>query len=408
MQKSEKSLKKQNISDSLKYLKEVFNNKDYSREESFMYSPFDKRALITTIQALKKLKISKTRLIILIGIGGSSLGAKAVFRALERNSNTPNLLFLETLSTEKIKEIGKELGRGKWEEKEVTVFLISKSGNTLEALTNYSLLTQRYPFIKQRTCVITQKESTLDKFAEKERMPTLYIPQNIGGRFSVFSAVGIAPLITAKVNILEFLSGAQKAVLEILREQNKDFFRSIQELSTTFNKGKNIRVLFAFNPNLENLGKWYSQLLAESLGKKGKGITPLTAIGTTDMHSLGQLFLGGPKDKTFEFLYVREKEDFKIERIPFKNDLVKIIKGKTVVEIKEAIYKGVLKDFKKNKIDYTEFIFRKEKMEEDLGRYMMLKMLEIYLLGKEVGINPFGQPNVEGYKKNSIKILKRL
>ena len=126
MQKSEKSLKKQNISDSLKYLKEVFNNKDYSREESFIYSPFDKRALITTIQALKKLKISKTRLIILIGIGGSSLGAKAVFRALERNSNTPNLLFLETLSTEKIKEIDKELGRGKWEEKEVTVFLLSK------------------------------------------------------------------------------------------------------------------------------------------------------------------------------------------------------------------------------------------------------------------------------------------
>ncbi len=397
-----------NLDKTIKLLSKIIKDKKYKKEESFVYTPFDKKNLITTVFALKKLKIAKTKLIIVVGIGGSSLGIKTVYNALKKD-NTAEVFFLENLSKNTLLKLEKKINNKFVYDNEITVFLISKSGETLETQTNYSWLIQKWPFLKKRTCIITQKYSLLDSFGKTNKLPTIYIPDKIGGRFSIFTAVGLAPLITARINIIRFLIGAQKELTKILDNKGEPVLQYTNNLKQdVIKRKKNIKVLFIFNERLKYFGKWYSQLLAESLGKNGKGITPIYAIGTTDLHSLGQLFVGGPKDKIFEFIIIEEKSKYYIKQSPLGKKVKNLLNNKSITEIKKAIYESVLKDYKKNKIYYSQIVLKGESLEEDLGRLMMFKMIEIYFLGKILKINPFGQPNVESYKKSSKKLLKSL
>jgi glucose-6-phosphate isomerase len=174
-----------------------------------------------------------------------------------------------------------------------------------------------------------------------------------------------------------------------------------------YKKKKNINNNFFFHPELETLGKWYRQLIGESIGKKKTiGITPIISIGTTDLHSVGQLYLGGPIDKVTTFISANSiDEDLTIPNEPYLGELVEGMYGKTLKNIKRTILGGVKLAYKKRRMPFTEIILPDLK-EKSFGAYMQFRMMEIMYLAKLLGVNAFNQPNVESYKEETRKIIK--
>ena len=170
-------------------------------------------------------------------------------------------------------------------------------------------------------------------------------------------------------------------------------------------QGKNINDNFIFLPQLESMGKWYRQLMGESVGKEGKGITPTVSIGSTDLHSVGQLYLGGPKDKITTFIYATEElaETTVPEKLIY--GLVPVIKGKKIHSIMNAIVQGTKIAYKNQELPHMEIGFDKID-EEALGEFLQFKMIEMMYLGHLMNVNTFDQPHVELYKVETKKILE--
>ena len=209
----------------------------------------------------------------------------------------------------------------------------------------------------------------------------------------MLSPVGLLPLMSAGINIVELLEGAmemRKVCIETSIEKNPAALSSTAAY-LNYKNGKNIYNLFFFHPELESIGKYCNQLIAESLGKEkdlndkivNVGITPITSVGTVDLHSMEQLYLGGPKDKFTSFVYTNKLE---------KESKV------------YALLKGVEKTYEKHKMPYTEAILD-EVNPKSLGEFIMFKQIETIFLGKLLNINAFDQPSVEEYKKEALKLL---
>ncbi len=392
--------KRKEISGYLSEIQKIIAEGNLNFPESFLVLPERK-------PVSKAILPKGVRLTIVIGVGGSSNGTQAVFQALCRKERLTETLFLDALNPFFLRRVIE--GVSKFKKGEVLIYLISKSGKTFEILANFFTLFQNIKKYRPKIFVITDKNSPLWQFAEKRKLSFFAIPQAIVGRYSVFSRVGLFPLSSAGIDIKQLLLGAKRAN-EICLQDNPLKNPALASALTIFyhwQKRKNIYSNLVFPPDLEYFGRWYVQLMAEGLGKAGKGITPIVTTGTTDFHAIGQLFFDGPKDKLINFVFV---EDLDLDyQIPEDEDLDSFFPGaskKKIWQVNKAIFEGVKKAYLKKKLPFTETIL--EKLDEkNLGFLLQMKMIEIILLAKLMKVNAFDQPGVELYKEETRRILQR-
>ena len=380
----------------------------YDFWESSINLPYDKKQLDAVLKLAKQYKPKKTEVIVVAGIGGSSLGTLAIWEALRGKCNT-KVLFADTLDSQYMLGVIENITEACRNGKDAILVMVSKSGTTTETIANSAVVMnvlKRYnPKAWQKKVIaITDKDSKLWKWAEKNETNKLEIPKMVGGRYSTFSAVGLLPLAIAGINVTDILKGAKKMASECLSVSNtkNPAILSATAIYNNLTKGKIIHDTFIFEPNLESVGKWYRQLTGESLGKKRRGITPTVSIGTNDLHSVAQLYLGGPKDKFTTFITIKNrKNDFKIPSL-----IIPGLGKQTFNKIMDATLAGVKKAYRKNKLPFAQITLA-ENSEELLGALMQMKMIEMMYLGKLLNVNAFDQPQIELYKEEVRKILQK-
>ncbi|MFT5660618.1 MAG: glucose-6-phosphate isomerase [Sulfurimonas sp.] len=263
-------------------------------------------------------KTVKQTNIVVIGIGGSTLGTYAIYKFLKHSKNLDKqLFFLETTDPIDIKSKIENI------DLEDTLFIvISKSGTTIETVSIFKYINSLVTCNKNNTVVITEHDSKLSTYAKTNEMKTFEIPKNVGGRFSVFSAVGLLPLAVVGIDIDELLGGARDIYDSFFN--NKEAYHRLMKKARFFTEYKNsfnINVIFSYSSRLEGFNKWYIQLWGESLGKVDinstrQGLTPIGIIGPIDQHSFLQLIVEGKRDKTVTVIKVEDFDnDLKIPSI---------------------------------------------------------------------------------------------
>lgn len=384
--------------------------------------PFDAemvRLVESVVQDKQKKRIAA---LIVIGIGGSSLGAKAVHEALnglyynERTAHT-KLYFVETVDSDAVADVltltQEMLQRGE----DVLVNCISKSGSTTETIANYELFIQllKSSYADQwheQVVVTTDKDSLLWQLAEKNDIARLTIPARVGGRYSVFSAAGLFPLAFVGIDIQTLLDGAQRMfnLCTNLALHDNPAALSAAIIVEQYSKSITIHDMFLFSPELSAIGSWYRQLVGESLGKLSSqdvevGITPTVSIGSTDLHSVGQLYLGGPKKTSTTFVTIQKHvATCLVPHYPEFEQLVAHIQTKPLSSIMDAIIRGTLAAYDDKRLAYMLFQLPK-KNPYYIGQLLQLKMVEVMYIGHLLQVNPFDQPHVEQYKVETRKIL---
>ncbi|MCA9308008.1 hypothetical protein KC980_00700 [candidate division WWE3 bacterium] len=400
----------------------VTTHTEYSEAESSINLPFDQQNISTVMEMKAKKTSSQLKYIIDVGIGGSSLGTKAIYDALYGYTDLlepnrfPKIIFVDTNDADQLSHILKFLTKSIINPEEVLINVITKSGKTTETLANMELIESVVPNFKDRTVITTMHNSPLWIAAQDAGIATLTVPDKVGGRYSVFTAVGLFPLACANVDILGLVEGAMNTRQSCLNPdlESNPATVSAALLFEHYGQGKVINDNFFFHPELESLGKWYRQLMGESIGKEfdmqgnqiNTGITPTVSIGSTDLHSMGQLYLGGPKNKFFTLIGGAHKHT-KVDLptyMPLDTKVVPL-ENKTTQNIMDAIYGGLAATFKKQQIPFMEIILE-DIAEENLGRFMQFKMLEMMYLGCLFNVNTFDQPNVESYKNETKRLLQ--
>ena len=359
---------------------------------------------------------TKLKYIVVVGIGGSNLGTQAVYDALRSladsypiTGHAPRLICLDTVHDATLTHVKHYLLSHVSRAEEMVICVISKSGNTTETIANANILIagleEQYPSISSRVVAITDPNSPLEKIAYEKKFRVLHMPPLVGGRFSVFSAVGIFPLMCLGVNVNSLLAGAQYAIDDLKNNDASISAECANDLLSALEVNLVIHDLFLFDPRLETMGKWYRQLCAESLGKDGNGILPTVSIGSTDLHSVAQLYLGGPNNRLTTFVWVYQEQDEVLAMQP-SIDLVTNIGGKKIADIYHAIFTGTVEAYKKTGRLYNTFSF--DMLDEwHLGAWMQTQMICTMLVGHAMDINPFDQPQVEIYKKATRTVLQQ-
>jgi len=323
----------------------------------------------------------------IIGMGGSILGAEAIYQFLKHKIKK-NFFFLNNLE-KKFNLLKKE--------KDIVNLIISKSGNTLETISNSNIVIKN----NKKNIIITEnKKNYLNDLANNIKAEVVEHKNYIGGRYSVLSEVGMLP-----AELMGLKENNFKRLNHLIR--NKKFVNQlIRNVSSTLEllkKGKYLSVILNYDHKSENLFKWYQQLISESLGKKSKGIFPIISTMPKDNHSLLQFFLDGPKKNFYTFFNVREKNPNKI----IKNNLLKshyYLRNKNLQDITYSHMLATQNIFKIKKIPYRCFEILK-RSEETMGEIFCFFILETILLGRALKVNPFDQPSVELIKKETKKIL---
>jgi len=410
-------------------MQDALFDKEYSTPLSFLYSPFDESSLLKARECKEKHK--KAKHIFVVGIGGSDLGARSVYMAerghlfmygKENDDTKPMLYFFETVEKEVLIRIKKTIDACE-EKEDCALVVISKSGNTLETIANaqyiHSLLEKKFGTFKEEVIIISNEGSPLQKEAEERSFDFYAIPEKVGGRFSVFTLAGLIPLVLAESDIETFLQGAQNAINSSLLHTKEKPSPAYMRASFLFDgvlAEIPLHEIFIFHPRLEMLGKWYRQLLAESLGKRKSnmervGLMPTLAIGSTDLHSVGQLIFGGPRNRMTTFiaipsLWKREPEEsFMIHSLssPFGHPS---LDGKDIGELPFAIYTALKEQYKKENLPHTVIEYD-ECSPREIGAYMALEMVSVVLLASLLDVNAFDQPEVEGYKEGTRHYLSK-
>ena len=392
------------------------------------YAPFatvtDAELRKIVFNAVARVKEVDPTLVVLVGIGGSNMGTLAVLQALygiHYEHCTPlKFLCADTIDAEGdtllLDAIERELAGGG----RVVLCIVTKSGTTTETVINGALilevLKKYHPQDYKRFVVtITDEGSALAHVAAEEQFLTLSVPKLVGGRYSVFSAVGLFPLALMGIDIEQLCRGAEAALNEATgrdfekRESASDALSFYED----YQAGYRIHDIFVFSPALVYLAHWYKQLIGESLGKKYDtqgnvvevGITPTVSVGTVDLHSVTQLYLAGPRITTTSFVYFADEPEN--PRVP-DNVLSRIIPGlagRSLSFVKESIVEGVLAAYIDENRHFSSTPLQRTSYA--LGNWMMEKMLETVFLGKLLGINPFDQPAVELYKKRAREFMEK-
>ena len=322
----------------------------------------------------------------IIGMGGSTLGAQAIYDFLKKKIKKI-FIFVDNLNAFENKKAKKNLNN----------LIISKSGNTIETIVNANILVKK----KDKNLFITEKkESYLSLLAQKLKAEIVDHNNYIGGRYSVLSEVGMLPAELMGLNYKNF-----RQLNNLVK--NKSFMSALVsnvEATVYFLKAKKFNsVVINYDEQSTNLFNWYQQLVAESLGKEKNGILPIISVMPKDNHSVMQLYLDGFKNNFFTFFYSQEINSAKIN-----NDLVlleqKFLKNKDINQIMFAQKKATEIVFKKKNIPFRSFEIKKRD-EKTLGELFCFFILETILIGKVLKINPYDQPAVELIKKETKKIL---
>lgn len=356
---------------------------------------------------------SKMDIVIVIGIGGSYLGAKAVIEALKPQfkKSSPEIIFAgHTLSEDYYSEL-LEYIKGK----DFAIVVISKSGTTTEPAIAFSLLLNEMKkeygseIIKNRIIAITdEKKGALKTIAIKEGYRTFVIPDNVGGRFSVLSAVGLVPIAIAGFNIEKLIEGAclaQKNCTSSDLEKNISIKYAAYR-NYLYNLGKKIEILVNYNMRLNYFAEWWKQLYGESEGKENKGIFPVSASFTTDLHSLGQYIQQGERTIFETILLIKNnKEKVQIISNDKENlDQLNYIAGKNIEFVNKKAFEGTLMAHLDGGIPCSTIIL--DYLEEfNLGYLIYFFEFACGLSAYILGVNPFDQPGVENYKRNMFKLL---
>ncbi|HEY4161209.1 MAG TPA: hypothetical protein VGM08_04050 [Candidatus Saccharimonadales bacterium] len=409
------------LADYTALLRQVRRSGEYAEPESSINLPGD-AVLLGQVKELATQKVTPVlKYHIVVGIGGSNLGTKAVYDALLGYRDGldpgrfPRLLFAETTDPEWLVQTA-GLVQTLSSPEEVLVTVISKSGGTTETMTNFEIIMQvlraKFGEMNERVVAITDNDSKLMQAAAAKSIATLAIPLPVGGRYSVLSAVGLWPLISVGVDIEALRRGASDMLDRTLGEDNIAALSAVV-LALTHAKGCVINDNFFFHPELESVGKWYRQLMGESIGKERSltgevvhaGITPTVSLGSTDLHSVGQLYLGGPKDKLTTFVSSKQATAISVPTERIFPDLVPMVSGRPAVEVMAAILQGVKIAYQKADLPFMEVVLDAVN-EESVGAYLQFKMVEMMYLGQLLNVNSFDQPNVESYKVETKRILE--
>ncbi len=375
-----KQLNKKKLNDFIKFknliekyplLKSLTNNYNYS---------FQKKNL---------LKFKKYNEFNLIGMGGSILGAQAIYDFLSHKIKK-KFFFYNNLQSIRITKSNK---------KRLNI-IISKSGNTLETLSNLNLILSKQK--RNKNLIITEnKNNILRAMANKLKSDVIDHKNYIGGRYSVLSEVGMVPAELMGLKEKKF-----KQLNYLIK--NKTFInfliKNVSSIHSNIIKGKKNCVILNYDEKLDNFLKWYQQLSAESLGKKGKGFFPIISTMPKDNHSLLQYYLDGPKNNFFSFFFTRERSRLKFNNAYLIDGLEKLKKS-SLNQVLYAQKKATQNVFNKKKLSFRSFEII-NKNEETLGELFAFFILETLMLSSLLNVNPINQPSVELIKIETKKILK--
>ena len=355
---------------------------------------------------------------VVIGIGGSYLGPRAAIELLQgcnrnlgKGKGDPQILFAgNTLSTRAWNELVKLL-----EGKDFSIAIISKSGTTTEpAIATRALrwlLERRYGTdgAKKRTFAITDPANgALRQMAQEEGWESFIIPPSVGGRYSVLTAVGLLPMAVAGIDPMEVLAGAAEAREEYdLRSFENPVWPYAAIRNLLYRKGKVIEILESFEPGFKMMGGWWQQLFGESEGKDGKGIFPVSAEFTPDLHSLGQMIQQGERNLFETMIRFDPPENPYTIASDYKNlDGLNYLEGKTLDFVDEQAYRGTLAAH----VDGGVPVIAMEAGKLDarkLGELFWFFELSCGISAYMLGVNPFNQPGVEHYKRNMFELLDK-
>ncbi len=362
-------------------------------------------------------KIRKTcDVLIVIGIGGSYLGTRAVIEFLKSpnynalNKDTPDIYFAgNCISADALNEL-----LAICEGKDVCVNVISKSGTTTEPAVAFRIfrayLENKYgkEGAKERIFVTTDKaRGTLKKFATEEGYETFVVPDDVGGRFSVLTAVGLLPIAAAGIDVEKLMEGAfaaSRAYTDPDLSKN-DCYRYAAIRNILYRKGKAIEVLASYEPCSAMFNEWWKQLYGESEGKDGKGIYPASVIYSTDLHSLGQLVQDGTRNMFETVIDIADTgSHYEIPGDPANIDGLNFLSGMDINLVKKTAMQGTILAHVDGGVPNI-LLEVSEKNEFALGELLYFFELACAVSGYLLSVNPFDQPGVESYKKNMFALL---
>lgn len=362
------------------------------------------------------LKIQEdSKFLVCIGIGGSYLGHKAIIEALGNKSQTKVLFAGNSLSSRALSGLLEQIG-----DQDFSINIISKSGSTLEPALAFRFfkekLLKKYgrEGAAQRIYATTDaNQGILHGEAVQENYPRFVIPDNIGGRYSVLTAVGLLPLVVAGIDIDALLAGAKAEKDSYTAESNLGNIPAIQyaaQRADFLHQHYNVEVLATFEPELQFFEEWWKQLFGESEGKQHQGIFPASVVYTTDLHSLGQYLQEGRRDIFETFLEVEQPSgaDLAIPVIPGADiDGLKYLEDKMLSRINQAALSATVSAHRDGGIPVSELKIPTLD-EQSLGALIYFFEYSCALSAKLSGVNPFDQPGVEAYKTKMREILKTL
>lgn len=395
-----KSLKDKGIT-GLKKLKQRLEKKEVG------FIDIVDNSIDSVVKISKELKLLSDTLVV-VGIGGSSLGGKTIQSSLKNtfDINSKKVIFSENIDPDYFKELISSLDLSK------TCFnVISKSGSTAETMAQfiyiYDLLKKEIgekEAISRIIFTTDPKKGVLRKLSDEMGFKCLDVPENVGGRFSVLSSVGLLPASYLDLKIEDLLSGASDMAKIGLEESNKNMILNYSVLKHFLNEeGKNISVLMPYSTKLSNFSNWYVQLWAESLGKDGLGQTPVPCVGAIDQHSQLQLFMDGPKDKFVTLISLKKyNNEIKIPEFDKKLDALDYLSNKTLNKLinseMESIYTAL------NEVKTPTVKIELPKLDEyHLGCLFMFFEISVAITGEMMNVNTFNQPGVELGKNYTYK-----
>ncbi len=382
---------------------------------------YDKKEFDKIKKAAEKIQ-KDSDVLLVIGIGGSYLGARAVIESLTNTfynmqdkyaRKMPQILYVgNNLSSTYVSDLIDYIA-----DKDFSINVISKSGTTTEPAIAFrifrEILENKYSLkeARERIYVTTdKKKGALKELAKKEKYTTFVIPDNVGGRYSVLTAVGLLPIATAGINIDELMDGARFAQDRYSDDDLKynECYKYAVLRNVLYEKEKNIELLISYEPKMHYFIEWWKQLFGESEGKEQKGIYPSGAEFTTDLHSLGQYIQEGRRN-LFETVISIEKPERDITLKMEEDDLdnLNYLAGKTLSYVNKKAMEGTIEAHVDG--DVPNIVVNIEKLDaNNIGQLIYFFELACAMSGEILGVNPFNQPGVEKYKTNMFRLLGKI